>query len=117
MKRAYDVKLLVKSYRVGDPVYCLDTATLKGKSSKLKSPWKGPGIIVKKISEAIFCVKVGNKYFVVNHDRIKLCQDRILPLWIKRLKIDSTLLEAAIPKKALVESETIYCLCRRPDSV
>ncbi len=38
MKRDYDIKVLVKHYNVGDPVYLLDTATVKGTSSKLKAP-------------------------------------------------------------------------------
>lgn len=48
MKRNYDLKILEKAYRVGDIVYVLDTATVKGKCRKLTPPWKGPGLIVKK---------------------------------------------------------------------
>lgn len=47
MKRNYDLKILEKPYRVGDIVYVLDTATVKGKCRKLTPPWKGPGLIVK----------------------------------------------------------------------
>lgn len=47
MKRDYDLKILEKAYKVGDIVYVLDTATVKGKCRKLTSPWKGPGLIVK----------------------------------------------------------------------
>lgn len=48
MKRNYDLKILEKAYRVGDIVYVLDTATVKGKCRKLTPPWKGPGLIVNK---------------------------------------------------------------------
>ncbi len=57
MKKSYDVKILEKSYQVGDPVYILDKASVKGKSKKLCPPWKDPGIIVEKLSSAIHRVK------------------------------------------------------------
>lgn len=116
MKRDYDVKVLVKSYEVGDPVYILDTATTKGTSSKLKAPWKGPAIIVEKITAALFRVLVKEKEFVVNHDRIKLCKDRELPFWIKRLQRDPELLEAAASRDSLNRREILHCLCRKPDT-
>lgn len=49
MKRDYDLNILKKAFEVGDIVYVLDTATVKGKRRKLTPPWKGPGLIVKKI--------------------------------------------------------------------
>ena len=113
MKRDYNTKILVKTYKVGDPVYLLDTATVKGTSSKLKPPWKGPGIICKKITEALFRVLIKNKEFVVNHDRIKECRDKILPKWIQRYQRDPELLKAHASKDT---DEVLYCLCRRPDS-
>ena len=45
MKLDYDLRLLERSYEVGDAVYILDTAVLKGKCKKLCHPWKRPGII------------------------------------------------------------------------
>lgn len=48
MKRDYDLNILKKAFEVGDIVYVLDTATVKGKRRKLTPPWKGPGLIVKK---------------------------------------------------------------------
>ena len=38
MKRNYDLRLLERNYEVGDAVYMLDTATLKGKCKKLCPP-------------------------------------------------------------------------------
>ena len=37
MKRNYDLRLLERSYKLGDAVYLLDTATLKGLCKKLGS--------------------------------------------------------------------------------
>jgi len=82
MKRNYDLRVLARVYKEGDAVYVLDTATIKGKCRKLSSLWKGPGVIVKKISAYIYCVKLKNSVFVANHDRLKPCILRELPAWI-----------------------------------
>jgi hypothetical protein len=44
MKRDYDVKVRVRELKLGDLVYQLDTATVKGKTRKLSPSWKGPGV-------------------------------------------------------------------------
>lgn len=82
MKNSYDHRILERNYEVGDIVYLLDTAILKGKCRKLCPPWKGPGVIVTKLSAFIFRVKLKNVVFVVNHDRLKPCKDRTPPAWI-----------------------------------
>ena len=46
----YDVKVYSRAYKEGDLVYILDTATVKGKCRKLSPSWKGPGIVIKKLS-------------------------------------------------------------------
>ncbi len=74
MKRDYDVRVLQRSYAVGDVVYVLDTATLKGKCRKLCSPWKGPAVVVERISASLFRLRLRKSVFVVNHDRIKPCR-------------------------------------------
>ena len=38
MKRNYDLRLLERNYKLGDAVYLLDTATLKGLCKKLGPP-------------------------------------------------------------------------------
>jgi hypothetical protein len=48
MKREYDVKVRVKELKLGDLVYQLDTATVKGKTRKLSPSWKGPGVVIEK---------------------------------------------------------------------
>ncbi len=96
MKAYYDPTVLEKHYQVGDPVYVLDTGSTKGKAKKLCPPWKGPGIIIEKITPAVFRVKLKNKTFTINHDRLKLCQDRILPDWLGRLQDSKELLEEAL---------------------
>jgi hypothetical protein len=106
MKRNYDLRILERSYEVGDAVYLLDTAVLKGKCRKLCPPWKGPGVIVTKLSSFIFRVKLRNAVFVVNHDRLKPCRDRELPQWIRHWKDN--------PGQAIITTgdNKVYCFCR-----
>ena len=106
MKRNYDLKTNVRSFKEGDPVYVLDTASVKGKCRKLSPTWKGPGLIVKKLSDYIYTIKLRGKESNHNHDRIKLCRDKNLPLWIKRQKEG---------KSGSVNTTSTYCLCGGPD--
>nr|XP_022311006.1 uncharacterized protein LOC111116314 [Crassostrea virginica] len=70
----------------GDLVYILDTATVKGKCRKLSPSWKGPGIVVKKLSTYHYRLKTKAAVMVANHDRLKKCLDRDIPLWLSRYR-------------------------------
>ena len=89
MKRAYDLRVLLRPYKEGDIVYLLDTASHKGKSRKLSSPWKGPGIITKKLSVYLYRIMLHNAVLVTNHDRMMPCKDRKLPGWIVKFQTSS----------------------------
>lgn len=109
MKRDYDIRLLQRTYAVGDVVYLLDTASIKGKCKKLSSPWKGPAVIVEKISASLFRVRLRKSLFVANHDRIKPCKNRKYPEWIETwLKNPETSADLQ------VEDDKPYCICRSP---
>lgn len=45
-KKNYDLRVLENSYQIGDVVLLFNSATKVGQSSKLKSPWKGPYLVV-----------------------------------------------------------------------
>ena len=83
-KRDYDLKLKVTTYEIGDLVYVLDSARKIGISPKLQPEWKGPYVISKVISPIIFEVADKRKSFVLHHDRLKPCEDRAIPLWLRR---------------------------------
>ena len=57
MKRDYDLKVYARAYDKGDLADILDTATVKGKCRKLSPSWKGPGIVIKKLSSYLYRVK------------------------------------------------------------
>ena len=80
MKRNYDLRgILRRPFNKEEIVYLWDMAVLKGKCRKLCRPWKGPTIIVQKISSSLFRVQLHKSMFVVNHDRMKLCKGSALP--------------------------------------
>lgn len=106
MKRNYDLRIMTRAYEEGDAVYVLDTATIKGKCKKLSPPWKGPGVIAKKISAYLFRVKLRNAVCVMNHDRLKPCRDRQLPKWIMNWKTNPQVDDTSS------DSEK-YCFCRQ----
>ncbi|MES9880179.1 MAG: RNase H-like domain-containing protein [Sedimenticola sp.] len=108
MKRNYDLRILQRTYEEGDVVHLLDTAVVKGKSKKLSPPWKGPGIIVKKISACIYRVKLKNSVFTTNHDRLKPCRDRVLPVWIRKWK------ERDREEDVGEADDKLYCSCKKP---
>ena len=58
MKRDYDVKVRFRELKPGDLVYQLDTATIKGKSRKLSPSWKGPGVVLEKLTTFTFIMYV-----------------------------------------------------------
>lgn len=80
MMRDYDLKVFSRAYEEENLVYILDTATVKGKCHKLSPSWKGPGIVVKKLSPYLYRVKTKAAVMVANHDRLRKCVDRDIPL-------------------------------------
>ncbi|VDI29490.1 Hypothetical predicted protein [Mytilus galloprovincialis] len=85
-KGIYDLKYNQNMYNVGDVVYKLNQATKVGQSAKLKSPWKGPYLITAWRSPVLYKIKDRKTESWIHHDRIKLCEDTELPIWIKRMR-------------------------------
>lgn len=111
MKRDYDVRVLEKQYNVGDYVYVLDTAKIKGRAKKLDPPWKGPGIICKQLSPYVYKVRFYRGVVNMNHDRIKLCTSRTIPEWLQGLRTRVLNGEDISPSS----ERDLYCFCRKPD--
>ena len=86
-KRDYDLKLHQSTYEVGDLVYKLDLATKKGRSKKLQAPWIGPYLVVK-VEFPLIRIKGKKREEVVHHDRLKICENRVVPLWLKKSRHD-----------------------------
>ena len=115
MKRYYDLKLNLKSYKPGDAVYVLNTAVVKGQSRKFGAPWKGPGVIEQKITSYLYRVRLQLKTSItINHDRLKPCKDKNLPAWVK--KVQREIQHGQVQEgKELDHSVVGYCLCGEGD--
>ncbi|CAC5407142.1 unnamed protein product [Mytilus coruscus] len=88
LKQDYDLNLNFRKYCVGDIVLKLDTARKVGISPKLKAPWKGPYVVIEVKSPVLLKIKYRKREEVVHHDRLKLCIDKEIPLWLQRLRND-----------------------------
>ena len=83
-KKDYDLKAKLHSYEVGDLVYRIESIKRIGQSPKLQQVWKGPLLVIEVISPILFRVADRKKTYVLHHDRLKLCEDRDIPLWLRR---------------------------------
>ena len=85
-KRTYDHKLSHTTYESGDLVYKRDTANKKGESPKLKQVWKGPYLVEKVLSPVLLRIRGRKKAEVIHHDRLIVCRDRAVPMWLRRMR-------------------------------
>ena len=83
-KKDYDLKVKLHPYEVGDLVYRIESVKKVGQSPKLQQVWKGPLLIIQVISPILFRVADRKKTYVLHHDRLKPCEDRDIPLWLRR---------------------------------
>lgn len=84
-KRDYDLRLSQHKYHAGDLVYKVDSSSKIGHSKKLKSPWIGPYLVVSD-NFPIYKIKDRKGESVVHHDRLKRCDDREIPIWLRRMR-------------------------------
>jgi hypothetical protein len=75
-KYYYDRTSRAASYAVGDEVLLLDTATKPGQLAKFKKRWKGPFIVMAKLSDLNYQIKPYDrrgKRIIVHQNRLKTC--------------------------------------------
>ncbi|CAC5370173.1 unnamed protein product [Mytilus coruscus] len=53
-KRAYDLRVVAHQYNKGGVVYKLDTVSVSGMYKKLSPMWRGPGVILERISPYLY---------------------------------------------------------------
>ena len=95
-KRYYDLRLQENHYEVGDFVYRLNNASKTGESRKLKPVWLGPLVVIDVLSPVLYKVRDRRKEHVLHHDKLKLCEDRCIPLWLRKLRNEAADLDATI---------------------
>ena len=84
-KRDYDLRVVERKYNAGDLVYKIDSTSRVGQSRKLRSPWCGPFLVISS-NPPLYRIKGRKGESVVHHDRLKRCDDRDIPTWLRRLR-------------------------------
>ena len=84
-KRSYDVCLRDFHLSSGDLVYKVDDSTKVGVSKKLRPPWKGPYLVVQ-VRAPLFLIRDRKGDSWQHQDKLKPCQDRAVPLWLRRAR-------------------------------
>ena len=87
-KKDYDSRAHLKRYQEDDLVYFRDDTKVIGLNPKLKNRrWAGPAVIVRKISDLLYEVKVSEKKSkILHHDRLKEYLSDDVPEWIKKFR-------------------------------
>lgn len=82
----YDTRspLRQTKFEVGDLVYMKNCNHVVGISRKLQPIMMGPYIVTKVISSILYKICDRRKEIVCHHDKMRICNDREIPLWIQR---------------------------------
>ena len=83
-KRIYDQKLKQTTFEKGDLVYKLNSASVKGVTKKLQPIYNGPYVVTQILSPVTIKIEGRKGAEVVHHDRLRICPDRVMPLWMRR---------------------------------
>ena len=115
MKRDYDVKIRRREYSEGDMVYVLNNSVKKGRSRKLAPKWKGPGLVIEKITPYLYRVKQRKTIDTVNHDRMKSVTLGIVPAWLEQARKELSENSNGKESEMGSQSKEVFCLCGKPD--
>jgi len=89
----YDVKVSFYSFRPGDLVWCLNESRKEGVCPKLQPTFKGPYLVLKKVSELDYRIQL-DRYGttrLLHHDKLKAYKGpKVLP-WAKKALADHVL--------------------------
>ena len=98
MKTRYDARAHTPRFRPGDLVWLYWPRRRKGVCPKLTSPWKGPGVVLRQVTDVVFKIQMGphTSPQIVHGDRLSSYQGRETPGWIERVRgklgvVDGTL--------------------------
>jgi hypothetical protein len=96
-KRHYDHRANPTQYAKGDAVWLHNPARIKGRSPKLQSPWEGPYLVVKVLSDIVYQIQRGpqTKTRVVHHDRLKPFSGHINN-WLNDVEEEAPVVEQSV---------------------
>ena len=101
----------IRKYVVGDIVLLINSASKIGVCKKLQPQWQGPYLVTGVINSVLYEIASKNRRWIVHHDRLKKCLDRVLPLWLRRRR--HNLLNNDPSEKMTVQPR--YCICNGID--
>ena len=78
-------------------MYVLDPSNKPGVSTKLQPIFRGPYLVVKVYSPILYSVQDRKRQVVVHHDRLLLCNDRFIPMWMRKLRHQFLNLDETLP--------------------
>lgn len=83
-KRYYDVRANEQPYEPGDLVWTMNKSRRKGKSPKLQMRWLGPLVVLKRLNDVTYQVKMNEKDVkVIHYDLLKPFEGRDIPRWVR----------------------------------
>ena len=77
---------------------------------ELAPKWKGPGVVMKKLTPYLYKVKLRGSVNTFNHDRIKKCVLKVTPPWVEQAREEAT----NEGNEGAPHTE-VYCICGGPD--
>ena len=83
-KSYYDAKSRIREFEVGDLVYPRKESVKPGLSRKLCPMYIGPFFVTKGMSPCLYRVEDRSRSWVLHHDKLKVCEDRVVPYGIRR---------------------------------
>ena len=104
-KRAYDKKIKEHQYNKGDFVYKIRESGKKGLSRKLLSLYEGPFVVSNVIRPVLVCIQGRKRSSYVHHNKLKPCNDRHIPLWLRRKRQELLGLDDTIPYDIAEQSD------------
>ena len=83
-KRGYDVRANENPYEPGDLVWTMNKSRKKGRSPKLQMRWLGPLVVLRRLNDVTYQVKMNEKDVkIIHYDLLKPYEGRDVPRWVR----------------------------------
>ena len=78
-RKHHDTRVVERSYEPGSTVF---RRALQ--PHKLCSPWEGPFVVMRGVSDVVYIIAGKAKTYAIHHDRLKPYESEQLPEWAKK---------------------------------
>lgn len=84
-KEYYDAGQTFQQYKAGDLVWCLSQLNQLGMAPKLRNPYDGPFLVLKKMNDLNYLVQFGSRgpKRVLHYNKLKPCVVKRKPGWVR----------------------------------